>query len=319
MSRPPPDPVYILRGVGSPVTAVEFCTFGGNEQRLLSGDQKGIVSIWNLSTKRTEFTLDGHDNKAILTIQYLKDDTLLSHGRDGNVHIWNLNRNEIQDTLKVSDIGFCKCEIIYDFQSSGDNCLAVSSEDQSQIDIMCLKTKKIIRKLTPESSKSFGMCMCLKSIETEKKYLVAGYESGDIILWDLQSSNMVSKLCVHKEPVMCVDIDPKSNRGISGSAEEKVTVFKLTAERRLEVEKTVQIKNCGISEVKIRGDCKIFATAGWDHKLRIFSWKSLKPLAILNYHTQSVDAVAFSNCQEQLLAAGSKDGRISLWSLYKDN
>ena len=44
------------------------------------------------------------------------------------------------------------------------------------------------------------MCMCLKSIEAEKKFLVAGYESGDIILWDLQSSNMVSKLCVHNEP-----------------------------------------------------------------------------------------------------------------------
>ena len=37
MSRPPPDPVYILRGVGSPVTVVEFCTFGGDQQRLLSG------------------------------------------------------------------------------------------------------------------------------------------------------------------------------------------------------------------------------------------------------------------------------------------
>ena len=40
-----------------------------------------------------------------------------SHGRDGNVHIWNLDRKEIQDTLKVSDIGFCKCEMICKFQN----------------------------------------------------------------------------------------------------------------------------------------------------------------------------------------------------------
>ena len=42
--------------------------------------------------------------------------------------------------------------------------------------------------------------MCLKPIETDKKSLLAGYESGDIVLWDLQTSNMVSKLCAHKEP-----------------------------------------------------------------------------------------------------------------------
>ena len=66
--------------------------------------------------------------------------------------------------------------------------------------------------------------------------------------------------------VMCIDIDLKSNRGITGSAEDKITVFQLTAEKKLEVEKSVQIKNSGISKVKIRGDCKIVATGGWDHK-----------------------------------------------------
>ena len=65
---------------------------------------------------------------------------------------------------------------------------------------------------------------------------------------------------------MCIDFDSKSNRGVTGSAEDKITVFKLATERNLEVEKTLQIKNCGISDVKIRGDCKIFATGGWDQK-----------------------------------------------------
>ena len=62
-----------------------------------------------------------------------------------------------------------------------------------------------------------------------------------------------------------MDFDSTSKRGISGSAEDKVTIFKL-ASKGLEVLKTVQIKNAGISEVKVRGDCKIFATGGWDHK-----------------------------------------------------
>lgn len=69
----------------------------------------------------------------------------------------------------------------------------------------------------------------------------------------------------------------------------------------------------------LRHDKKILATAGWDHRVRLFGWKKLKPLAVLDYHAASVHCVAFSDhrqASERLLAAGSKDRRISIWSIY---
>ena len=65
---------------------------------------------------------------------------------------------------------------------------------------------------------------------------------------------------------MCIDFDCDSKRGITGSAEDKLVIFKLTKEKLLELENTIQIKNSGVSDIKIRGDSKIFATAGWDSK-----------------------------------------------------
>ena len=56
-------------------------------------------------------------------------------------------------------------------------------------------------------------------------------------------------------------------------------------------------------------------------RLRIYNWKKLTPLAYLDYHTDTVNAVDFSDDlpeYEQLLAAGGKDARISLWSLYNE-
>ena len=56
-------------------------------------------------------------------------------------------------------------------------------------------------------------------------------------------------------------------------------------------------------------------------RLRIYNWKKLTPLAYLDYHTDTVNAVDFSDDLPeygQLLAAGGKDARISLWSLYKE-
>lgn len=86
-----------------------------------------------------------------------------------------------------------------------------------------------------------------------------------------------------------------------------------------QVYKTHKLVNAGISDITIRPDKKILATAGWDHRIRIFGWKKLKPLAVLDYHTATVHCVSFSdhkNPSERLLAAGSKDHRISIWSIY---
>jgi len=86
-----------------------------------------------------------------------------------------------------------------------------------------------------------------------------------------------------------------------------------------QVYKTHKLVNAGISDITIRPDKKILATAGWDHRIRIFGWKNLKPLAVLDYHTATVHCVSFSdhkNPSERLLAAGSKDHRISVWSIY---
>ncbi|XP_063082184.1 guanine nucleotide-binding protein subunit beta-like protein 1 isoform X4 [Cavia porcellus] len=78
---------------------------------------------------------------------------------------------------------------------------------------------------------------------------------------------------------------------------------------------THQLTNPGISDVTIRPDHKILATAGWDHRIRVFHWRTMKPLAVLAFHSASVHCVAFAT--NGLLAAGSKDQRISVWSLYQ--
>ena len=55
--------------------------------------------------------------------------------------------------------------------------------------------------------------------------------------------------------------------------------------------------------------------------MRLFSLKrenKLKPLGALKFHDESVDCVAFSSIIETkiLLAAGSKDGKVSIWDIY---
>ncbi|KFY89997.1 hypothetical protein V500_05359 [Pseudogymnoascus sp. VKM F-4518 (FW-2643)] len=133
--------------------------------------------------------------------------------------------------------------------------------------------------------------------------------------------------------------------------------------------KVVQTKHSGQQSLRIRSDGRIFATAGWDTKVRVYSVTSMKELAVLKWHKEGCFAVAFAeviNVQEDKegidegklesrrevksseggetalvapprrvglaisakgkriqqaththwVAAGSKDGKVSLWEIY---
>ncbi|ETS73633.1 hypothetical protein PFICI_14579 [Pestalotiopsis fici W106-1] len=121
--------------------------------------------------------------------------------------------------------------------------------------------------------------------------------------------------------------------------------------------KILNTKHSGQQSLQIRSDGRIFATAGWDSKVRVYSAKTMKELAVLKWHQVGCYTVTFvdmevSATQERIevpknesdgestaimpsskdltvkerrikqakeahwLAAGSKDGRISLWDIY---
>lgn len=126
--------------------------------------------------------------------------------------------------------------------------------------------------------------------------------------------------------------------------------------------KVVNTKHSGQQSLRIRPDGKIFATAGWDSKVRVYSAKTMQELAVLKWHQVGCYAAAFADPnltshsspgsddrgtmgegeagpdrkalvprlgdltvkdrriqqanEAHWLAAGSKDGKISLWDIY---
>lgn len=51
------------------------------------------------------------------------------------------------------------------------------------------------------------------------------------------------------------------------------------------VRNSIELHKEGISDVALRPDDKIFATAGWDGKVRVYSYKKAAPLAILKVYS----------------------------------
>lgn len=113
-------------------------------------------------------------------------------------------------------------------------------------------------------------------------------------------------------------------------------------------------KHAGQQSLRLRDDGRIFATGGWDAMIRVYSSKTLKEVAVLKWHQVGCYAVALadvisaghvtkgqacpSDASQDLvavsgelsvknrriqhaktahwLAAGSKDGKVSLWEVF---
>ncbi|NXP47524.1 GNB1L protein, partial [Heliornis fulica] len=325
MALPPPDPQFVLRGTSAAVHALRF-SCGGQEPDvpvLFSGSENGLIHVWNLKTRRVDTALDGHGGRSVYCVETMGGKTtLLSQGRDQRICLWDLaeGRTSVTSCVSTESVGFCRCSLFT--VARGRWLMAMAAKAPEEVQVLELPSKTSVCTLKPDVGAKLGMPMCLKLWQHNsgsQPLLLAGYEDGSVVLWNLSMGKALSQLVCHQEPVMSLDFDSENAKGISGSSEKVLSIWSLNEQQNLQVYNTHRLVNAGIADVTIRPDKKILATAGWDHRIRIFRWKKLKPLAVLDYHTATVQCVSFSdhrNPGERLLAAGSKDHRISIWSLY---
>lgn len=246
------------------------------------------------------------------------DSHLIAQEKGGNYKVFILSSSGYKELalIETDYPGFCrfgantKLEHIY-----------VPASD-SKVDVYKFNGEKV-NTLRPESGQKLGDPMCLKFVEflLDRPCLLVGYESGWLYLWDLNTSQCISQLETKQCP-MTIDYHMEQQRGIIGNTSDVIQIFSIgRKDLSLAHKLDINIKNPGINKVMTRLDGKVFASAGWDGYVRIFSWFSLRPLVVLTEHKQAVQDVVYSSQKVSLwnaniMAAGGLDGGITLWDLY---
>ncbi|XP_072932903.1 guanine nucleotide-binding protein subunit beta-like protein 1 [Epargyreus clarus] len=317
MALLPPDPVYTIRNVdNTPVYSLAFSFLPGGLERLLAGSKNGYVYAYNLQTNRVQQKIQV-GQAPILHLLHTSSQ-LITQEKGGKYKIFNLtNTGYNEDCVINTDYpGFCR------FEANTKLETLYVPDQESKISIYNFSGEKI-GSLKPEKDPKLGDPMCMKYIEfpCDKSCLLVGYEAGWLLLWDLNTSQCISKLQT-KECPMSVDFHIDQQRGIIGNASNVIQIFNLgRKDLNLTHKMDVTIKNPGINKVQTRQDGKVFASGGWDGHIRIFSWFSLRPLAVLTEHRQAIQDVAYSAekvsyWNANIMAAGGLDGAITLWDLY---
>lgn len=253
--------------------------------------------------------------------------------------------------------------------------------DSGGIDIFHLPSERRLTTIKSDPSVKTGMLMAVSIFISPPGdiFVATAFEDGHVMLFmhkgplnpaNFELGNINSnpwkwnKLYAsrpHTQPVLSLDVSPSRDYFISSSADALLIKHPIPSPGSAgfippgnyiedKALKSVNTKHSGQQGLRIRNDGKVFATAGWDSRVRVYSGKTMKELAVLKWHKDGCYAVAFGevnrlvsghsnspeSTEEELqrsiatvhqqrsqkiqqthwLVAGSKDGKISLWDIY---
>ncbi|GKT47370.1 ASTRA-associated protein 1 [Colletotrichum spaethianum] len=333
---------------------------GWGDERIITHGRDHKLAVWQLGLK----------DESHLSKKLPLDETPEPRPQPWLLHLIEVN------TMNFCSFASC-APLPGDASETADLLLAVPNTLASEsVDVYALPSKKRLH--TVRSTEKNGMVMALALLYVDgtssigpsangQLTLVAAYENGLATVMQLAGGtwNTTYLAQVHNQPILSLDVVADQGYFLTSGADAVVAKHPIPGLNSAvdgnfvrQPLKILNTKHSGQQSLRIRDDSRIFATAGWDSTVRVYSAKTLKEVAALKWHQAGCYAVAFANVSatsrtddtrdassdaNQLsreltssragqisvkdrrlqqarnahwLAAGSKDGKISLWDIF---
>lgn len=312
----PPDPVFCFKSDMGHIHSICYSIKSDNYiSHILAATEKGTVYFWDLETNRMQHKQEmGESIQAI----HSYEDVIITQEKSGIIKMWSSDSGayETTETYECTG-GFCKSIVIVD--------TLVVPQENGTVDILeirtDLKTFELKKHLVPEKE-CLGSIMALEKVFINGNfYLLAGYETGDVILWNFNTGEIV-KSAKLQDQLTSISFDPFTCRGVCAGASNTLQIFHIDKNSfEIKIKCEIAQTNEGCNVVKFRIDGKLLVSGGWDGRVRLYSCRTLRTLAVLTEHKGAITDVQFSPhiikfWNSRIMAVSGADGTISLWNLY---
>ncbi|KAJ1720723.1 Astra associated protein 1 Asa1 [Coemansia erecta] len=309
------QPDFVFRGHQAAVNSVRFF---GDDRFLVSGDQDGVLIVWNMLLKRQLAQVKDAHSAAIVSVCGVGDRTVVTQGRDNKLKVWELDATEFSGRLDlvqsvdVDSINFCKfAYCVWDNtvwiaaldDAGSGSAFLYSLESRRKVSFSIGRRTRM--KTSADGREDSPMCLGIEAIADRRFKLLVAYESTVLQCFEISIDTSLgtytaectgSVTTAHVEPIMSLDYDPRQQLVYTCAADNKVCCYSMDEKSIVSAAAPALLQNAGGSDIRrfSLGAKSLIAVAGWDYCIHLFD-DSLKSICSIPFHRAGLTSVDMSS------------------------
>ncbi|XP_007566639.1 protein FAN isoform X1 [Poecilia formosa] len=197
----------------------EMCWF---DDRLYTASWDSTVKVWQCSSKNQpsnkkntfELLAELEHDAGVNTVALNPAGTLLASGcKDGTVTIWDTSSYQTLQQVH------CHAGTIHHSAFSPDSRHVLSVGDDCYMKVMDVQTGMMISSVKAEEEQR---CFCW-----DGSSVLCGGRSGNLLLWDLLSNTVISRIPAHSGAVTAMWMNELCNKVITGGEDKQIMFWRL--------------------------------------------------------------------------------------------
>jgi COMPASS component SWD3 len=201
--------------------------FSPKGNMLVSGSYDEAVFLWDVRAARVMKSLPAHSDP-VSGVDFVRDGTLIvSCSHDGLIRIWDTATGQCLRTLVHEDNAPVTSVIFspngkYVLAWTLDSCIRLWNYIEGKG--KCVKTYQGHKNTKYSLSGAFGTYG--GDAPHQHAFVASGSETGEVVLWDVSSKNVLQRLSGHTEAVLTADTHPTEKLMASGGLDRTVRIWK---------------------------------------------------------------------------------------------
>jgi WD40 repeat protein/serine/threonine protein kinase len=279
---------------------VNSVSWSPNGDRLLSASDDGTLRTWAAS-RTWEFDRLAAGRQHVRWVDFHPAGKIIATaGPAPGILLWDAVTGDVIDRLSWAseDAGVCR------FDPTGERLVTSSTDHRVFVWNLRERTVERILEATP------GYWTYKLDFRPDGKVVAVGSDDGSVWVWDLDTGVLLAQL-EHGPRIGEVVFSPDGSRLLVGLAGGGDLVVHET-ENWQEVGRIRTAHDTRVTSISFHPKGHVFASVGRDVLVRLWSARTLEPLASLEGHTDSLQSVVF-HPDGSRLATGGRDGSLKLW------